>query len=857
MDTQMNPECLAEVRPDAPDSEMIAEQWRLEEGMRDAGQEAFTRSTQAARDSGAEDQTAYGSVILRHRLEAFAKGIQEFLDEANSGKAGRRGTAARYLRELQPHTAAYLALKAVVSCLTVGRTYTQTAIAIGGMIEDEIRLSALRETERKTYDSVVKNVQKRVGYSYKRVYAIRVAKKHDDHTPWTTTEKLQAGAKLLDILIQTTALVEVVTQSEGKNSVMNYVVATESTLQWIEKRTEAVALLRPRYEPMVVPPRDWDSTYGGGYLSSNIPPLPMVKVWNRAYLSELESADMPMVYQAINAVQRTAWQVNAEVLAVMQALWDEGSTDAGLPSRYGLAQPPKPDDIGENEVARQKWRIRAAQVHKRNLSSRGARMAISSIVGVASRYAKYPTIYFPHQFDFRGRLYAVTTLSPQGSDPTKGLLRFAKGKPLGETGAQWLAYQGANLAGNDKVSLEDRVQWVLDNEEAIYACACDPLNNRAWCGTIGGVKIDSPWQFLAFCFEWKGYLEQGEAFVSRIPVAMDGSCSGIQHFSAMLRDPIGGRAVNLVPAERPQDVYGIVAEKVKERIAQDLEKGTADVLAHTPDGKAYVKRGTKEMARQWGAFGVNRKVTKRSVMTLAYGSKEYGFKQQLLEDIIDPAMDAATRPDGSIDRDAFPFDDDGYAAAGYMAKLIWEAVTVTLVAATQAMKWLQEAASLAAQENLPVRWTTPVGFPVMQRYPDLRSLRVDTVLAGKLVRVRLNEEQEELSAARMANGISPNFVHSCDAAHLTLTVAMGADAGITNFAMVHDSFGTTAADLGDFFTIVREAFVTIYTEMDVLETFKEEITAVLSPENREKLRGLPAKGALEVSLVRESRYCFA
>src|SRR3546814_16441857 len=52
--------------------------------------------------------------------------------------------------------------------------------------------------------------------------------------------------------------------------------------------------------------------------------------------------------------------------------------------------------------------------------------------------------------------------------------------------------------------------------------------------------------------------------VSRIPVALDGSCSGLQHFSAMLRDEEGGAAVNLLPAERPQDVYKRVAVRAQE-----------------------------------------------------------------------------------------------------------------------------------------------------------------------------------------------------------------------------------------------------------------------------------------------------
>ncbi|UZT50033.1 DNA-directed RNA polymerase [Enterobacter phage 01_vB_Eclo_IJM] len=61
-----------------------------------------------------------------------------------------------------------------------------------------------------------------------------------------------------------------------------------------------------------------------------------------------------------------------------------------------------------------------------------------------------------------------------------------------------------------------------------------------------------------------------------------------------------------------------------------------------------------------------------------------------------------------------------------MAKMIWDAVSVTVVAAVDAMKWLQGAAKLLAAEVkdkktkevlkpcLPVHWVTPDGFPVWQ-----------------------------------------------------------------------------------------------------------------------------------------------
>jgi len=174
---------------------------------------------------------------------------------------------------------------------------------------------------------------------------------------------------------------------------------------------------------------------------------------------------------------------------------------------------------------------------------------------VAEEFRGDRAIYYPHSVDFRGRLYPVpmTGLSPQGPDLDRGLLTFAQGKPLGtQEAADWLAIHGANTYGIDKVSFADRLEWVDQHREDILAVARDPLQPGPlafWSAS------PDKWQFLAFCFEWAGYLKDGLGYVSSLPVTVDGSCNGIQHFSAMLRDRAGGAAVNLVPGEKPADLY--------------------------------------------------------------------------------------------------------------------------------------------------------------------------------------------------------------------------------------------------------------------------------------------------------------
>jgi DNA-directed RNA polymerase len=172
------------------------------------------------------------------------------------------------------------------------------------------------------------------------------------------------------------------------------------------------------------------------------------------------------------------------------------------------------------------------------------------------------------------------------------------------------------------------------------------------------------------------------------------------------------------------------------------------------------------------------------------------------------------------------------------------------------MDWLQKTASIAASEGLPVNWKTPVGFPVLQSYYDMSARQVDTMIGGRILAYLLDEELDTIDRRRQASGISPNFVHSMDACALMMSVRRALDCGVKNFGMVHDSYGTLAADMDTMATCLREAFVELY-ETDVLEEFRHSIVAGLSEKNQKEVPPCPPKGSLELSAVKQAVYFFA
>lgn len=616
---------------------------------------------------------------------------------------------------------------------------------------------------------------------------------------------------------------------------------------------------------MVIPPKPWTSPFSGGYYSELKRPLSFVRLPSNKKVKQIYGeVDMPNVYKAVNAIQATPWRINRKILDVVNQLSKMQHIPESLdfPSEVPAEKPLRPVEADFNQEVHQAWKAEVVRYYQDDNLRKAHRLRVNSLLSLAELYKDFDAIYFPHNVDFRGRVYAVTTLNPQGDDFCKGLLTFAKGKPIGDTGARWLAFHGANCWGLDKKPLVERLEWVYSNGEMIHNIATNPLDNLQW------TEADSPWQFLAWCFEWEEYTKQGETFESTLPIAFDGSCSGIQHYSAMLRDPVGGEAVNLVPADYVKDIYKIVADKVLEVVKKDAAEGTGDAVVVGEEGE-YVKKGTKSLAQEWLKYGITRSVTKRCVMTLPYGAARFGFKEQILEDTVYPALHknpiAFQRPN---------------QAANYMAGLIWDAVHGVVVKAMEAMAWLQDTSYLLSKQkgidgkSIPTFWVTPAGFPVYQAYEKTKTKQIRTCLdkgitikdplglrqdsSSKMFKPSFKEYMEGvLDTRKQRQGIAPNFIHSMDASHLMLTVNACCDKGVDCFAMIHDSYGTCAGDADIMYKTVREVFVNTYNNNDVINDFYEHVKLLLTPKALEELTEPPKKGTLDLECVNSSLYAFS
>jgi DNA-directed RNA polymerase len=544
------------------------------------------------------------------------------------------------------------------------------------------------------------------------------------------------------------------------------------------------------------------------------------------YARELGDRDLTGVYAAVNHIQETAWEINAPILELVREVWDSGGSIAGLPPRFDKPLPAKPYDIDTNEQALQLWKRDAARVHEENAQNRAMRFGVQQRIWMAERFVKEEAFWFPHSMDFRGRVYPIPNLgfSPQSDDLGKALLRFAEGKPVGENGAYWLAIHLANLFGVDKVSFAERIDWVAEHAAQIIDSAVSPLDgDRFW------TTADSPWMALAACMEYVGYLEEGPEFISHLPVPLDGSNSGLQHFSALLRDTEGAMAVNLLAADEPQDVYSTVADRAQAAVDED------------PDPAAAPWRGGK----------VSRKITKRPTMTYVYSATRFGMQEMVYETLQELDAASAARGEGPYLEGA-----DNYEASVYLSHVLYAAIGEVVSAAQGAMAWLREVAKVASDAGMSLQWTTPDGLLVRQSYRNVYGKRIKVHWQGRQLKVMLAVTGSALDTRGQVNGIAPNFVHSLDAAHLRSVARAAKEAGINSLAVIHDSFGTHVADTDKLARLLRETFVQQY-EDDLLIRFYDEVRAQLPPAWADQVPPPPTKGELDLNKVRHSSYLFA
>jgi len=789
--------------------------------MADQGRQREQRKNHKYRERGIESQTVGSKKIIKHLTNVLAEKIQEFREDALR-RPGRRHKALLAFKGIPDRVIAVLALQTILDALSKHRAYTKTAGMIGRRLEDEVRYTSFEQQHRGGFSAALDRTSDFSGYEKKRRHILKAMSIHGLEIPsWSEDTRVSAGVVLLEIIAENFELIEVFAVNNKNKKELRI---RPASLDYIEALNDLSADRMPLYMPFVEEPLDWIDPISGGFHTLNVYSTALVKTSDRDYLKSVTNADMPDVYNSINMLQRTPWRLNGPIYEMFDYLWTESLPARGLPIREDLTVPPRPANIATDEEARKEWRKKARSVHDTNHRRGSERLACRRLHWVCQQFLDRK-FWFCHQLDWRGRAYPVTYyLSPQGSDYVKALLTFASGAPVESVSAKRAhAVHGANMWGMDKMTFEDRVTWVQDHEAWLRSIAQDPLDCRDWEGAA------SPWQFLAWAIDHVAILDN-PLHVSTLPIQQDATQSGIQIYSLLLRDTGGAKATNVIPSEKPQDLYGLVATELENKL---LAVSKSD----SPNAR---------MAKAWLEFGIDRKCCKRPVMTRVYNATRHSARNYVQEWAEEKQQETGRLIPRKENEDEKPF--------WFLTQALWDSMSSIISSTTRGQDWFSQVASLFADRSLPILWTNPLGMPIKQWYSDYSSYCVRTRIGEKFRQVGLRSSTGKVDRRKMRSAFAPNFVHSLDAAAMMRTMVLAKDLGVQNVSCNHDSFASVAADSPALAEATRKSFYELFSN-DVLANLQAELVRQLPYDA--VLPDLPGYGDLDVSMVLKSPYFFS
>ena len=342
-------------------------------------------------------------------------------------------------------------------------------------------------------------------------------------------------------------------------------------------------------------------------------------------------------------------------------------------------------------------------------------------------------------------------------------------------------------------------------------------------------------------FEFNHY---NKCFISHIPIQLDGTCNGLQHYSALLRDEVGGAGVNLIDSDKPSDIY----QRVADRLSYKLKEIIDGQLKQNNNDNNYVTSNDNSLAIAWLNIGINRKLTKRPVMVLPYGGTLLSCREYIEEYLKDNYSSTFIWTHFGIGENPT---DCTFKVATWLSKHLWGAIQDTLQSAIVGMTYLKQVVRLRGKQYID--WLTPAGLLVRQAYPERKKKMIRTELYGNILKVTAKLDIEDtLDNQRQLNGVCPNFIHSLDASCLMSYIVKSKKCGVNSFMTVHDCYGTHAADTELSAKLLREAFVEIYRD-PILDNFTAD---VLGEECEFDYPTPPAIGNLDIEEVLKSKYFF-
>lgn len=602
---------------------------------------------------------------------------------------------------------------------------------------------------------------------------------------------------------------------------------------------------------MLAPPDPWTNSYDGGYLTAHRKArAPLLKLnsvrkelrdtWDQNWTAER----MPKVFAAVNYLQSTPFTIHEPTRKAITDLWASGGGVMGVPTTNPPIEPPWPwegaqrPDTEEGQALFQEWKVKKAKWHTELKEWVQKAREVGGLIKATRDIGK--PIWFPMYLDYRGRMYYRGIPNPQGTDLAKGTIHFWEKKPLGKRGVYWLKVHIANSYGYDKARNDDRARWTDEHWNDIERALDCPADAPEVFG-------DAPWQMFSAAWELREAYRSGdpESYLCGVPCGGDATCSGLQHYSALLRDQAGGPMVNLDNGDglgNKADIYSGVRDwtvcalrydySPVERF-QDCPKGITLPSGEIVSEELYGPR--RATAMWWLDREITRSMAKKPVMTYSYSATTRSAGEHVFNELVQEFKETG----GQFREKGWGFKD-----SLFLGRYLFRGVETKFPGAAGAMRWLKELVKSCGE--VPTSWVTPSGFMV---YQDVRKdvvERIDLVALQTRVQVLVQGAVDETDPHGTEMAMAPNVIHSLDASHQVLTIHRMIEQGLA-FMGVHDCFYTHCGDMDYMHRVLREEFVQMYSG-DFLRQLRDQ----LNPWFKEP----PAQGTLDLAGVLGSEFFF-
>ena len=561
--------------------------------------------------------------------------------------------------------------------------------------------------------------------------------------------------------------------------------------------------------PMLEAPVDWEIKEGkivGGYSNYQ---YEMVRAGLRKVDYSLYKKE---VFDSVNYIQSTPWIINEEILEAVK-------NDLKVPQKkdYVLTQFPSKEEytacMWEIDLKDKKTKVskasrntieeaRAFYKERSALytaevgdfeSEMGKYRAVKLATQVADKYVG-KDVYFPHNFDFRGRVYPLAIgLSPQGSDPVKAILQFKNEIAPTESGMKWNWSYLASLFGDDKIPFEERI---VRGKELLHA---------------DYKEADEPYQFLAHQRELQKWVEDSN-YIPNTRIQLDACNSGSQFTSVITGDKFGCEATNVFPTisedgvHSRQDAYLLVAERALE-LTNNLLSGTSD------EDEIHSLSIFKNLLETKG-----RKICKTPVMVSNYGGTTGGRTEILWNMFRELGVERKDITRGN---------------AAKLSKIIGDSIQGVLNGGKAFETYIHQMNNVVTKNGEPITWSTGDGFHVVHvKNKELAPKKVSCVLPNsrKSTVIIKKVYSDKINASKMKSAISPNFIHSLDAELLRRVALKMKEQGIDDSSFIHDSFGSHPNHIGEVLSITKREFIKL-AQADPLMVLDLELRAQ-APEDK-------------------------